>query len=96
MKTITHIYPKSVANVSGFFGVFSGLVAGIMFYLTSSIAGSLLGIPSTGLVGGLGVLTIIFSPISYGLVGYLSGYVGAGIYNKFIVPKVGGIEIELE
>ncbi len=93
MKTITHVDQKSLANVFGLFGVFSGLVAGMLFYLTSSIAGSLLGIPSAG---SLGMLTIIFSPISYGLVGYLSGYLGAGIYNKFIVPKFGGIEIELE
>jgi len=31
----------------------------------------------------------------YGLIGYLSGYVGANIYNKIIVPKMGGVQIEL-
>lgn len=95
MKTITRVDQKSLANVLGLFGVFSGLAAGIMFYMTSSIAGSLIGIPKSGLAG-MGILTIILSPISYGLIGYLSGYLGAGIYNKFIVPRFGGIEIELE
>jgi len=33
---------------------------------------------------------------SYGAIGYLSGYFGAAVYNKLIVPKLGGIEIELE
>ncbi|MBS3151055.1 hypothetical protein J4443_01605 [Candidatus Woesearchaeota archaeon] len=93
MKTITYVNQKSLANILGLFGFFSGLVSGIIFSLTSSIAESMMGIP---LATGLGVLTIVFSPIAYGAVGYVSGYIGASIYNKIIVPKMGGIEIELE
>jgi len=92
MKTITSVSQKSLANLFGIFGVFYGLVTGLLLAAFSSIGGSILGTS----VLGLGVLSIILSPVAYGGVGYLSGYVGANIYNKLIVPKLGGIEIELE
>ncbi|MBI2507713.1 hypothetical protein HYV89_02060 [Candidatus Woesearchaeota archaeon] len=92
MKTITRVSEKSLANLFGIFGVFYGLVTGVLLTVFSSIGGSVLG---TSFVG-FGILSIILAPIAYGVAGYLSGYVGAGIYNKLIVPKFGGIEIELE
>ena len=92
MKTITQIGRKSLANLLGISGIFYGLVIGLFLMLFSSIGSSIVGTT----IPGLGVLSIILSPIVYGAVGYVSGYIGANIYNKIIVPKLGGIGIELE
>lgn len=92
MKTITQIGQKSLANLFGIFGIFYGLIIGLFLALFSTIGSSIVGTS----IPGLGILSVILSPIAYGAVGYVSGYVGANIYNKLIVPKFGGIEIELE
>jgi len=92
MKTITQIGKKPLANLFGIFGIFYGLVIGLFLGLFSSIGSSITGT----VIPGLGIASIIISPIAYGLVGYVSGYLSASIYNKIIVPKLGGIEIELE
>jgi len=92
MKTITRIGQKSLANLFGIFGIFYGFIIGLFLTLFSTIGSSITGVE----IPGLGILSIIVSPIVYGAVGYVSGYVGANIYNKIIVPKLGGIEIELE
>ena len=92
MKTITQIGPNSLAKISGIFGVFYGLVIGLLLAFFGRIGGSITGVA----VPGLEIASIILSPIIYGAVGYVSGYLGAGIYNKLIVPKFGGIEIEIE
>ncbi len=92
MKTITQISQKSLANLFGIFGVFYGIVIGLFLALFSSVGSSLVGTP----IPGLGILSIVVSPVAYGAVGYVSGHLSAGIYNKLIVPKLGGIEIELE
>ena len=77
----------------GIFGLFSGIVVGIFGGLFAGIGSSAIGftIPGFGLAG-----LIVFSTISYGIIGYLGGYFGAAVYNKLIVPKFGGVEIELE
>ncbi|MBI2105247.1 hypothetical protein HYT56_00245 [Candidatus Woesearchaeota archaeon] len=92
MKTITQVGQKTLANLFGIFGVFYGVVIGLFLALFSNIGSSITGtvIPS------LGIISIIISPIAYGAVGYVSGYFSASVYNKIIVPKLGGIEIELE
>lgn len=92
MKTITNISQKSLANLFGIFGLFYGIVVGVFLALFSSIGSSLVGTT----IPGMGILAIVLAPIAYGAVGYVSGYLGANIYNKLIVPKLGGIEIELE
>ena len=92
MKTITSVSQKSLANIFGIFGVFYGLIIGLFLGLFSSIGSSLVG----ATIPGLGILSVILAPIAYGAVGYVSGYLSASVYNKIIVPKFGGIEIELE
>ena len=93
MKTITYVNQKSLAKMLGVFGIFSGFVMGIFVGIFAGVGSSITGfaIPGFGFTG-----LIVFSIISYGIVGYLSGYFGAAVYNKLIVPKLGGIEIELE
>jgi hypothetical protein len=43
----------------------------------------------------LSSLYIVFLPILYGIVGFISGLVIAGVYN-FIAIQMGGVEIEAE
>ena len=91
MRTITHISKKPLANIFGIFGLFSGLFMGPMTAFIGNVGGAMIGFVSTT----FSAISIIVMPILYGGIGYLSGYVFAGIYNKIIVPKMGGIEIEL-
>jgi len=93
MNTISYVNEKSLANIFGVFGLFSGLALGVMTALIANMGGALMGI-SFG--KGISIISIILTPIIYGAAGYISGYVFAQIYNKFIVPKIGGIEIELK
>lgn len=92
VKTITYVNQKSLARMLGVFGIFSGFVMGIFVGVFAGIGSSMTGFA----LPGFGFASIVFSTIAYGGIGYLSGYFGAAIYNKFIVPKLGGIEIELE
>lgn len=92
MKTITQISQKSLANLFGIFGIFYGLIIGLFLALFSGIGSSLVGTS----IPGLGILSMVIAPVAYGAVGYVSGHLGASIYNKIIAPKLGGIEIELE
>jgi len=76
----------------GVFGIFSGFVMGIFVGIFAGVGSSITGFA----IPGFGFASIVVSTISYGAIGYLSGYFGAAVYNKLIVPKLGGVEIELE
>ena len=92
MKTINYIAKKPLANVFGLFGLFYGLIIGILMAIFATFGGAIMGGLKLPVFGGL---SLLITPIIYGAAGYLSGYVAAQIYNKFIVPKLGGIQIEL-
>jgi hypothetical protein len=91
LKTITYVSKKSLANIFGIFGLFSGLFMGLMTAFIGNVGGAMIGFVSTT----FSAISIIVMPIFYSGIGYISGYVFASIYNKVIVPKLGGIEIEL-
>ena len=72
-----------------------GLLAGVFFLLFGSMLGRMGGDSggAIGMIGGIGA--IIFLPILYGIIGFISGAIGAFIYN-LVAGVVGGIEIEVE
>lgn len=84
-----------------------GKIQGVMYAIMGVIFGSfstllsLLGIVARGGARGgidavlLGVGAILFFPVFFGLLGFISGVILAVIYN-LLAAAVGGIEIEFE
>ena len=91
MNTIKRIDVRSSSKVhAGVMGLF-GLIAGVLYF----IAG-LLGFLFSGAIEGLifGILSLIFAPIIYILMGFVVGALVALVYN-LVANKFGGIKIEL-
>ena len=72
-----------------------GLIAGLFILMFGSMFAGLAGreAGAAGFIGGIGAL--IFLPIMYGVIGFISGAIGAFVYN-LVAGVVGGIEIEVE
>lgn len=78
-----------------------GLLIGLCFLLFGTVLGGLFGAVSDhagaglgfGLLGGIGM--VIFLPITYAIIGFVAGAIGAAVYN-LVAGFVGGIEIEVE
>ena len=88
----------SVAKVSGILYTIIGFVVGLLFSFISLVAsnfGSCM--DSSGIAFGalFGIGSVIFFPIFYGLLGFVSGAFMAWMYN-IIVGWIGGVEIEFE
>jgi hypothetical protein len=101
--TIRRFGPLSVGKIMGATYAALGLIFGAVFSLFA-ILGATAGMMSQHQGGGgeeavfgliFGVGAIIFLPLFYGFMGFLSGLIGAAIYN-LMAGWVGGIEVELE
>lgn len=89
----------SVGKIMGVVYALLGLILGI-FTALFSIMGSAIGMmnsDSSALFGGLfvGVGSIIFLPLLYGIIGFIFGLISALLYNV-VARFVGGIEIEVD
>jgi len=76
----------SVANISGVISAILGLLFGLFFALFASLLSSVFSASEQGPVsllsfGSFGYLSIIIFPIIYGILGFISGAVGAFLYN---------------
>lgn len=101
MATLKRVGVLSVAKLYAVLMAAFGLLLGIFYAIIGAAFGALAGSAglSTGLPAGLGVgfglLAIIFLPIMYGFIGFISGAIGALLYN-LIAKLIGGIEMEFE
>ena len=89
----------SIAKVFGLVYAGVGLLVGAIFSVFS-VAGSLIGAlaleDESALIGLLlGVGSIFFFPIFYGLLGFLGTALGAAVYN-LVAGLIGGIEMDIE
>ena len=93
---IKRIKPASCAKILGVIYAIFGLVAGVIFSLLSLVGGTL-GSAGSRLPGGalFGTLAIVFLPITYGIIGFISALIGAWLYNV-LAGVVGGIEMDVE
>jgi ABC-type uncharacterized transport system permease subunit len=89
MKKIQKIAPKPIAKFLGAFYVIIGFIAGIFISIAAYFDPE---VPEGSKLFAL--LSFIWFPILYGLLGLLCGYLGALLYNV-IAKKVGPLEIEL-
>lgn len=92
MKTIKKIGVLSLAKIQGILMAIFGLIAGIIFALFSTALSSVAGAEVFGAT--TGVVAIITLTITYGVIGFIAGAIGALIYN-LVAGWVGGIQIDL-
>ncbi len=97
---IKHIDVISAGKISGIIAAAIGLLAGVIFFLFSSVFGALLnaagnsgGSGALGMIGG--VAGIIILPVLYGIFGFIGGMLQAFIYN-LAAGFVGGIRFDTE
>jgi hypothetical protein len=95
---IKRVGPLSCAKIAGVLYAIIGLCFGAMFSLFA-MSGAIPGdpripmAPAFGLFMGVGA--IIFLPLFYGCMGFVTTLVGAFIYNA-LAAIVGGIEMQVE
>jgi len=90
MSELKKLGVLSVAKISAVSTAIFGLIAGIFIALLGTAIGALAG--SAGVGAGMGVFAIIALPIIYGVLGFISGAVGAFLYN-IIAGWIGGVEM---
>ena len=94
MVIIKRIGVVSAGKILGLLYALMGLIFGIIVSLISLIGGVFLkGAPSVSAIFGIGA--IIYFPIMYGIMGFISGAIMAFLYN-LIAGWIGGIEVETE
>ena len=87
IRSISRIEPGQFALVLGATYALVGVFLAIFFFLISSF------IPASAGFGfmGRGFMIILF-PVFYGVGGYISGFIGAWIYN-LVSGTVGGVKV---
>lgn len=93
----------SFAKMQGVMGFVIGLIIGVIYGVIiigySLLGASLVGNDAKLAVGGggvvIGIVAMIGIPITYGILGFIGGAIGAVVYNIF-AGLVGGVEIEVE
>ncbi len=93
MKVLKKVSLLSVANVLGMMGVVWGLVIAILAIALGGLITSVL--PGAGAAVGVGIISIIVFPLTYGIVGFVAGVICALLYN-IVAKRIGGIKIDLK
>lgn len=96
---VKRINPISAGKMMGALYAIIGLIIGIIVAIASLMGASLAPPEATGghsFVGMIfGVGAIIFLPICYGILGFLSGLIVPAIYN-ILAGIVGGVEVDVQ
>lgn len=94
MQIVKSVGVMSVAKIMALIYGCLGLIFA-PFFLLIGLLGSMAGQQRTPFAGALGIIFALLMPIFYGLMGFLMGAIGGGLYNLF-AKLVGGFELELE
>jgi len=98
-STLKHVGVLSVAKMSGAVYLVLGLLGGIlvagMSFLGAFAAAGAGGNEATFLGAVLGVGAIVFLPVMYGAMGFVTGALMAALYN-LAAKALGGIELVIE
>jgi hypothetical protein len=95
MATVRRIGPGSAFKVGLVLYGIMGLLIGIIFAAVSMLGGALAPPAETGMFRmffGAGAIVVL--PICYGVIGGISGALGAVIYN-LVAGWVGGLEVDI-
>jgi hypothetical protein len=92
---IRKIDPLSAGKVVGLIQALVGLIVGLFLSLIAVVGIAIGG--QNAFVGGLitGLGAVVMGPLSYGIMGFLAGVLGAFLYN-LVSSMAGGIELETE
>ena len=94
MHILKSVGIMSVAKLMGLLYGCLGLIFAPIFLLIG-LLGSFAGSDKTPLAGVFGVVFAILMPLLYGAMGFVTGAIGALLYNV-LAKWVGGFELELE
>ena len=95
MVIIKKVGALSLAKLETVVMAIFGLIVGIFYAVFSSLLNSTSTEYSTGISLTLGWWGIIVFPIFYGVLGFVTGIIGAWLYN-LVSRWVGGIELEFK
>ncbi|MGA7216662.1 MAG: hypothetical protein WBX38_00010 [Candidatus Sulfotelmatobacter sp.] len=94
MQIVKSVGVLSVAKILGLVQACIGLIFA-PFFLFIGVLTSALGQQKSPFAGMFGVFFALFMPVFYGIIGFVTGAIGAFLYNLF-ARWVGGLELELE
>jgi len=94
MHVLKSVGVMSVAKLMGLLYGCLGLIFAPIF-LVIGLVGSFAGSDKTPLAGVFGVVFAILMPVLYGAMGFVTGAIGALLYNV-LANWVGGFELELQ
>ena len=93
---IKRIGPLSCAKIAGTLYLFLGLVIGATISLVAVAGGFATDAPEIAGMGAIiGVGSIIFFPLMYGCIGFISALIGAWLYN-LMAGFVGGLQLDVQ
>jgi len=93
-RRITRVDPMSAARVLAVLLFVHGLVVGVIALLMK-LAGLNFAIPFVAYPGATTITLLLWTPLSLGAIGLISGGILAAIYN-WVASRFGGIEYEME
>lgn len=94
MHVLKSVGVLSVARMMGVLYGCLGLIF-IPFFLIFAMVGTFAGQKTAPFAGVIGVMFAIALPVLYGFMGFITGAIGAALYN-LLAKWFGGFELELE
>jgi hypothetical protein len=94
MHVLKSVGVMSVAKIMGLLYGCMGLIFAPIFLLVG-VLGSIAGQDKTPFAGIVGIVLAVLMPVLYGAMGFVSGAIGALLYN-LLAKWVGGFELELD
>lgn len=94
MQIVKSVGVMSIAKILALIHACFGLVLA-PFFLLIGLLGTLAGHHKTPFAGAFGIFFALLMPFFYGILGFITGAIGGGLYNLF-AKLVGGFELELE
>jgi hypothetical protein len=94
MHIVKSVGIMSVAKIMGLIYGCMGLIFA-PFFLLVGLLGTLVGEQKSPFAGVFGIVFAILMPLIYGFMGFVTGALGAFLYNLF-AKWVGGFELEVE
>jgi len=95
MKELKKIDIISLAKFEALFMAILSFVSAIIYTMIGNNMSSQMSEYNIYTTGYMGVISIIVSPIVYGILGFIFGMLLAIIYN-ILAKKIGGIKIEIK
>lgn len=92
MQEIKQFDILSLGKIIGILYVIIGFIIGIIYSIISLIT---ILIGTTNIIFYFGLGSVIFMPIFYGVIGFISGIL-LGVFYNMISSRIGGIKLELK